>query len=76
VVEAERRHGFLAELYVVPQARGKGLGRALIEGCETWARGRGHKLLQVGVLARNGRAIRSYEGADYTAYGITMRRYL
>jgi GNAT superfamily N-acetyltransferase len=76
VVEAERHHGFLAELYVVPQARGKGLGRALIESCETWARGRGHKLLQVGVLARNGRAIRSYEGAGYTAYGITMRRYL
>ena len=44
-----------------------------------WAHGfrtRGHKLLQVGVLARNGRAIRSYEGAGYTAYGITMRRYL
>ena len=46
-------HGFLAELYVVPEARGKGLGRALIEGCEAWARGRGHKLLQVGVLAQN-----------------------
>jgi GNAT superfamily N-acetyltransferase len=76
VVEAERQHGFLAELYVIPQARGKGLGRALIEGCEAWARGRGHKLLQVGVLARNGRAIRSYEGAGYAAYGITMRRYL
>jgi GNAT superfamily N-acetyltransferase len=76
VVEPERRHGFLAELYVAPEARGKGLGRALIEGCETWARGRGHKLLQVGVLARNARAIRSYEGAGYGAYGITMRRYL
>ena len=76
VVAPERHHGFLAELYVAPEARGKGLGRALIEGCEAWARTRGHKLLQVGVLARNGRAIRSYEGAGYTAYGITMRRYL
>ena len=76
VVEPERHHGFLAELYVTPEARGKGLGRALIEGCEAWARTRGHKLLQVGVLARNGRAIRSYEGAGYAAYGITMRRYL
>src|SRR3569833_2102319 len=32
VVEPERHHGFLAELYVAPQARGKGLGRALIDG--------------------------------------------
>lgn len=76
VVEPERQHGYLAELYVVPSARGKGLGRALIEACEAWARARGHKLLQVGVLARNARAIRSYEGAGYSAYGLTMRRYL
>ena len=76
VVEPERRHGYLAELYLAPHARGKGLGRALIEGCEDWARGRGHKLLQVGALARNVRAIQAYEGAGYAAYGITMRRYL
>jgi GNAT superfamily N-acetyltransferase len=76
VIEKDRHHGFLAELYVVPEARGKGHGRALIEGCEGWARGRGHRLLQVGVLAGNGRAIRSYEGAGYSPYAITMRRYL
>lgn len=76
VVEKDRNHGFLAELYVVPEARGRGLGRGLIEACERWARQRDHKLLMVGVLARNSRAIRSYEGAGYSAYGITMRRYL
>jgi GNAT superfamily N-acetyltransferase len=76
VIEPERRHGYLAELFVVPQARGKGLGRALIEGCETWARARGHRLLIVGVLAKNPGAIRAYEGAGYTPYGISMRRYL
>lgn len=76
VVEPERRHGYLAELYVVPQARGKGLGRALIEGCEVWARERGHTLLMVGVLAKNPGAIRAYEGAGYAPYGISMRRYL
>jgi len=76
VVEPERRHGFLAELYLMPQARGKGLGRALIQGCEAWARDRGHILLTVGVLAKNPSAIRAYEGAGYAPYGITMRRYL
>jgi len=76
VVEPERTHGFLAELYVLPQARGKGLGRALIAGCETWARERGHRLLTVGVLARNPMAIRAYEGAGYAPYIAIMRRYL
>ena len=76
VVEPERRHGFVAELYVMPEVRGKGLGRALIQGCEDWARGRGHKLLTVGVLAKNPSAIRAYEGAGYAPYWTTMRRYL
>jgi len=76
VVEPERTHGFLAELFLLPQARGKGLGRALIEGCEAWARERGHKLLTVGVLAKNPAAIRAYEGAGYAPYVTIMRRYL
>ena len=76
IVEPERRHGFLAEIFVSPEARGKGLGRALIAGCEAWARGRGHKLLTIGVLARNPGAIRAYEGSGYAPYAITMRRYL
>jgi len=76
VVEPERRHGFLAELFLLQEARGKGLGRALIEGCETWARERGHKLLTVGVLSQNPTAIRAYEGAGYAPYVTIMRRYL
>jgi GNAT superfamily N-acetyltransferase len=76
VVEPERSHGFLAELFLMPEARGKGLGRALIEGCEAWARGRGHKLLTVGVLAKNPAATRAYEGAGYAPYIAIMRRYL
>lgn len=76
VIEAERHHGFLAELYVVPTARGQGHGRALIEGCEAWARTRGHKLLMVGVLARNAQAVRAYEGTGYAPYLTLMRRYL
>jgi GNAT superfamily N-acetyltransferase len=76
VVEPERRHGFLAEIFVMPDARGKGLGRALIEGCEAWARDRGHKLLTIGVLAQNQAAIRSYGGAGYSPYVNIMRRYL
>ena len=76
IVEPERRHGFLAEIFVMPEARGKGLGRALIAGCEDWARERGHKLLTIGVLTRNAHAIRAYEGAGYAPYTLMLRRYL
>jgi GNAT superfamily N-acetyltransferase len=76
VVEPQRRHGSIAELFVVPQARGKGLGRALIEGCEAWARKRGHALLTLGVLAQNAHAIRAYEGMGFAPYTMILRRYL
>jgi GNAT superfamily N-acetyltransferase len=76
IAEPERRHGFLAEIYVVPGARGAGHGKALIQACEAWSRGRGHKLLMIGVLAKNARAIRAYEGVGYEPYALTLRRYL
>jgi GNAT superfamily N-acetyltransferase len=76
VVESERHHGYLAELFVVPEARGKGHGRALMEACAAWGRERGHKVLMVGVQSPNALAIRSYEGAGFAPYALTMRRYL
>ena len=76
VVEAERRHGFLAELYVMPEARGQGHGKALIGACEAWAKRRGHTLLTIGVLAKNAAAIRAYEGTGFSPYMLTLRRYL
>jgi GNAT superfamily N-acetyltransferase len=72
----QRRHGFLAEIYVVPEARGTGMGRALIEGCEEWSRDRGHKALTINVLSNNHRAIRAYEGLGYAPYTVTLRKYL
>jgi GNAT superfamily N-acetyltransferase len=76
ITEPERRHGFLAEIYVTPAARGAGHGRRLIEACEAWSRGRGHKVMTIGVLAGNVRAVRAYEGAGYGHYTHIMRRYL
>ena len=44
--------------------------------CEAWSRARGHRLMTIGVLAGNARAIRAYEGAGYGHYQHIMRRYL
>jgi GNAT superfamily N-acetyltransferase len=74
--EPDRRHGFLAELYVVPSARGTGLGKSLIEACEGWSKARGHGVMTIGVLAGNARALRAYEGAGYAPYIAIVRKYL
>lgn len=76
ITEPERRHGFIAELYVVPSARGAGHGKALIEACEGWSRGRGHTVMTIGVLAGNARALRAYEGTGYAPYVSLVRKYL
>jgi GNAT superfamily N-acetyltransferase len=76
ITEPERRHGFLAEIFVAPQARGAGHGSRLIGACEGWSRARGHTLLTIGVLARNARAIRAYEGSGYAPYTLMVRKYL
>jgi len=76
IAAPERRHGFLAEIYVEPRARRAGHGKALIAACEGWSKGRGHGLMTIGVLAGNQGAIRAYEGAGYAPYMMTVRRYL
>src|SRR5690606_29579360 len=53
IAAPERRHGFLAEIYVMREARGQGHGKMLIEACEGWSRMRGHALMTIAVLARN-----------------------
>jgi aminoglycoside 6'-N-acetyltransferase I len=46
----------LQDLYVVPEARGRGLGSALIEDSLSWARSRAATKLEV-VVAPNGRDV-------------------
>src|SRR5258705_1646464 len=40
VVADERTYGYISELYVIDEARGRGIGQALIAACEVWARER------------------------------------
>ena len=72
----ERTYGYIAELYVVEDARGRGFGRALIASCEDWARERGLKVMVIGVLARNPRAHAVYRGAGFADYATMLRKYL
>jgi GNAT superfamily N-acetyltransferase len=72
----ERTFGWISELYVVESARGLGVGRALIEACEDWARKRGLRVIMIGALAGNARALEVYRAAGYAPYATDLRKYL
>jgi GNAT superfamily N-acetyltransferase len=72
----ERAYGYIAELYVIEELRGRGIGRALIAACEEWAKARGLKVMMIAVLARNPRAHAVYMGAGFTDYATMLRKYL
>jgi GNAT superfamily N-acetyltransferase len=76
VVAEERTYGYIAELYVIEEARRLGIGKALIAACEEWAKGRRLKVMMIGALARNVTASSVYRAAGYGEYVKLLRKYL
>lgn len=60
-----RKYVYLMDLAVDPNHQGQGLGKALLQGVEDWARGRGAEFVELGVLAENARAIGLYESRGF-----------
>lgn len=57
---------YLAELYVVPPLRGRGLGRALLEAAMDLARERGADHMDLGTSESDGAARALYERSGFT----------
>ena len=76
VVEAERLHGYIAELFVHEFARSKGVGRALIAACEEEARRQDLHQIMIGVLTKSTRTAEIYAKAGYGAYSSELRKYM
>ena len=72
----ERPHAHLSVLAVEKAAEGKGIGSALLEACEQWARGRGSDRLTLSALVTNARARSLYErkgfGGEYIRYVLPL----
>jgi ribosomal protein S18 acetylase RimI-like enzyme len=58
-------YALLSDLVVLPEARRSGLGRALLERAEAYARAEGAQVLSLAVLARNAGARSLYAAAGF-----------
>jgi ribosomal protein S18 acetylase RimI-like enzyme len=58
-------HSYLEELYVVPDLRGNGLGRALLESAMETARGEGAEQMELGTSEDDDAARALYESAGF-----------
>jgi ribosomal protein S18 acetylase RimI-like enzyme len=68
-IEFRGRDAFVDELYVVPEARGGGLGRALLRALEAEARASGVHQLHLEVEQHNAAARRLYLAESFAANG-------
>ena len=59
------RHAHLGILAVAEAAEGRGVGRALLDAVDAWARAQGHRFVTLNVFATNARARAVYERAGY-----------
>lgn len=59
----------LFQVWVAPEARGRGLAVALLDAALGWARSRGARAMQLGVVCGNEAARQLYERAGFRAVG-------
>jgi ribosomal protein S18 acetylase RimI-like enzyme len=69
-------YAYVGDLAVTTSHRGQGIGRALIEECETIARAAGQKWLRVGVLAANTSAREFYSRLGLEEKLLTLEKKL
>ncbi|NLR82221.1 GNAT family N-acetyltransferase [Chitinophaga eiseniae] len=66
-------YAYLGFMYVVPEHRGKGVNRMIIEGLGAWAVKQGIRELRLDVYADNAAAVRAYEKFGFRQNLIEMR---
>lgn len=69
-------YALLSDLVVLPEARRSGLGRALLERAEAYARAEGAHVLSLSVLARNAGARSLYAAAGFRERFVQLEKRL
>ncbi len=70
------RYSQIFLLYVAPEHRRLGLGKALIQQAETWAKSRGDRQIGLQVFVNNQKAVNLYQDLGYETQSLLMIKYL
>jgi GNAT superfamily N-acetyltransferase len=68
--------GYIADTYVVPELRGRGVAAALIAAAESHLLATGTGRMRIRVLADNASALRAYEKSGFVPYEIVLEKRL
>jgi ribosomal protein S18 acetylase RimI-like enzyme len=70
------RFGFISDVYVLPEFRGRRVASQLIEGLDPYFRRAGVRRVRMGVLAANRSARAAYEYTGFAPYEVIYERLL
>ncbi|MCP9752407.1 GNAT family N-acetyltransferase [Ferruginibacter sp. HRS2-29] len=68
------QHAYLGFMYVLPEYRGRGINRLMINRLMEWAKAKGITEFRLEVYSGNSAAIRAYEKVGFVRHMIEMRR--
>lgn len=68
------RHSHIFMIYVAPKHRRQGIGSALIQHAENWARERGDRQISLQVFLDNQPALNLYQKMGYQPYSLLMQK--
>jgi GNAT superfamily N-acetyltransferase len=71
-----QRQANIGELVTNEKVEGRGVGTALVEACERWAREQGYALLTVSTGAANVRALRFYHHLGFSDEDVMLTKVL
>jgi len=64
---------FLGFMYVIPEYRGKGVNRKIVDYLLDWGKSKGYNEFQLDVYAQNDSAIKAYKKVGFSFETLTMR---
>ncbi|MGB3495094.1 MAG: GNAT family N-acetyltransferase [Elainellaceae cyanobacterium] len=70
------RHSYIFLLYVMPNWRQQGIGTALMQWAETWAKKRGDRQIALQVFQHNSSALNLYDKLGYQPQSVWMTKSL